>query len=136
MPDDTAPRGKRRVEALRDLGARTGEARTAEMACAVAAEALTNYARDVPFALLYLIDADGNRARLAGASGVGMDEAASPLVVDLKESSVWPFAAAVRDDTISIVKGLSERFNNVPPGPWSDPPHAAALVPIRSNKAP
>ena len=152
MPDDTAPRGiggvlamgyeitekiigERRVEALRDLGARTGEARTAEMACAVAAEALTNYARDVPFALLYLIDADGNRARLAGASGVGMDEAASPLVVDLKESSVWPFAAAVRDDTISIVKGLSERFNNVPPGPWSDPPHAAALVPIRSNKA-
>src|SRR6201996_7714429 len=61
VPDDTAPRGiggvlaivqestekivgERRVEALHDLGARTGEARTAEAACAIAAETLANYA--------------------------------------------------------------------------------------------
>ena len=25
--------------------------------------------------------------------------------------------------------------NVVPPGPWTDPPHSAVVVPVRSNKA-
>jgi signal transduction histidine kinase len=168
VPDDTAPRGiggvlamaheitekiigERRVEALRDLGARTGEAKTAEMACAIAAGTLANYARDVPFALFYLIDPDGKRARLAGATGVGMGEAASQLasqpvsqlvsqlVVDLNEGpeqvSAWPLAAAVRDEAMVTIDNLAARFAEVPSGPWSDPPHTAVIVPIRSNKA-
>jgi len=156
VPDETAPRGiggvlamaheitekivgERRVEALRDLGARTGEARTAEVACAIAAETLAGYARDVPFALFYLIDPDGMRARLVGAAGVSMGEAASPLVVDLHEGPeqgwVWPLAAAVRDEAMVRIDDLAARFANVPPGPWSDPPHTAVIVPIRSNKA-
>jgi len=156
VPDDTAPRGiggvlamgheitekiigERRVEALRDLGARTGEAKTAEMACAIAAETLTNYARDVPFALFYLIDSDDERARLAGTSGVGMGEVVSPALVDFREgqeqSSAWPLAAAVRDEAMTTIDDLAARFADVPPGPWSDPPHTAVIVPIRSNKA-
>jgi signal transduction histidine kinase/DNA-binding response OmpR family regulator len=156
VPDDTAPRGiggvlamaheitekiigERRVEALRDLGARTGEAKTAEMACAIAAETLTNYARDLPFALFYLIDPDGKRARLAGASGVGTGEVVSPPVVDFREgseqSSAWPLAVAVRNVAMTTIDDLAARFADVPPGPWSDPPHTAVIVPIRSNKA-
>lgn len=126
VPDDTAPRGiggvlamgheitekivgERRVEALRDLAARTAEARTAEVACAIAAETLANYARDVPFALLYLIDPDGKRARLVGATGVGMGEAVSPLVValdaDAERGPAWPLAAAVRDKAMGRNRG-------------------------------
>ena len=156
VPDETAPRGiggvlamaheitekiigERRVEALRDLGARTGEAKTAEMACAIAAETLANYARDVPFALFYLIDPDAKRARLAGATGAGMGEAASQLVVDLdkgpEQISAWPLAAAISDETIVTIDNLAARFAKVPPGPWSDPPHSAVIIPIRSNKA-
>lgn len=55
--------GDRRVEALRDLGARSSEAKTAEDACAVAAEILEAHAKDMPFALLYLIDPDRKTAR-------------------------------------------------------------------------
>src|SRR6185437_8047499 len=87
VPDATAPRGiggvlatvheitekvvaERRVVLLRDLGVRsvTG-AQTAEAACEVAARILSKHTRDVPFALLYLIDQDGQVARLAGAAG-------------------------------------------------------------------
>ena len=156
VPDDTAPRGiggvlamgheitekivgERRVEALRDLAAHTAEARTAEVACAIAAETLANYARDVPFALLYLIDPDGKRARLVGATGVGMGEAVSPLVVvldaDAECGPAWPLAAAVRDKAMVAIEDLAARFADVPSGPWSDPPHTAVIVPIRSNKA-
>src|SRR5215475_14070163 len=156
VPDDTAPRGiggvlamaheitkkiigERRVEALRDLGARTGEARTAEVACAIAAETLASYARDVPFALFYLIDSDPKRARLVSATGVGMGEPASPLVVDLREDtehgSAWPLAAVVGEKAMVTIDNLGARFANVPRGPWSDPPHMAVIVPVRSNEA-
>jgi hypothetical protein len=86
--------GERRMDALRDLGTRPAEAKTAEAACAVAARTLGTHAKDVPFALLYLTDADGRYARLAGAAGVTPGEAVSPQVVYLgaDDAGGWPMA--------------------------------------------
>ena len=87
VPDEAAPRGiggvlatihettqqviqERRLAALGELGARSAEAKTAEEACGVVAEVLSRHAKDVPFALVYLVEADGSTARLAGAAGV------------------------------------------------------------------
>jgi hypothetical protein len=50
--------GQRRLSALRDLGSRSGEAKTAEEACVIAARTLAGYPEDVPFALFYLLDGD------------------------------------------------------------------------------
>ncbi|HEU5327022.1 MAG TPA: ATP-binding protein [Thermomicrobiales bacterium] len=129
--------GERRVVALRDLGARVGEARTAAEACAIAAETLAAHASDVPFALFYLIDADRTHAHLAGAAGVGMGEDISSLTVNLREMADdgWPFAEALRTGTTQTVRRLHERFAGAPPGPWSDPPNTAVVMPIPSNKA-
>ena len=86
VPDDTVARaiggvlatvheitekviGERRIVILRDLGSRASHAKTAEDACAVAGAVLSNHAKDVPFALLYLIDPKGNEVRLAGSCG-------------------------------------------------------------------
>ncbi len=154
VPDETAPRGiggvlatvheitekvvgERRVIALRDLGARATSAKTAAEACTVAASILTAYAKDVPFTLLYLMDADGRRARLAGTAGVRAGEALSPAVVDLDNAGAagWPLAEAKRSETLQVVAHLGARFPRVPPGPWSDPPDTAVIVPIPSNKA-
>src|SRR4051812_28554101 len=46
--------GERRLALLRDLAARTADARRVEEVCASAAEALAGDAKDLPFALLYL----------------------------------------------------------------------------------
>ena len=129
--------GERRIVALRDLGARVGDARTAEEACQIAAEILTAHSRDIPFALFYLVDEDGKHARLAGAAGVQANEGISPLLADLtgSEESGWPFTAAWQTKTLQVVDNLSGRFDVVPPGPWSDAPHEAVVVPIPSNKA-
>ncbi len=102
MPDPTAPRGiggvlatvheitekvvgERRMVALRDLGARTGEARTAEGACADMADALAAHAFDAPFALIYLIDEAKTQARLAGAAGAMGGQPFAPVLVDETE---------------------------------------------------
>ena len=88
--------GDRRVVVLRDLGARSSDARTAEVACAIAAETLATHSKDIPFALLYLIDANRKEARLAGSAGVAPDEPSSPAVVSLEgdaaDKAVWPLA--------------------------------------------
>jgi signal transduction histidine kinase/CheY-like chemotaxis protein len=153
VPDDTAARGiggvlatvheitekvvaERRVQVLRDLGARGADARSAEEACAIAATTLADHVKDVPFALFYLIDGNAKEARLAGAAGVAPNEPASPLSIPLDaEDTAWPLARAMRHQQIVVVENLTDRFTRVPPGPWSDPPHSAVVVPIRSTKA-
>ena len=156
VPDETAPNGiggvlatvheitekvigERRIAALRDLGARTAEGKTAEEACAIAAQALAGHARDIPFALLYLVDEAGQRARLVGATGVGKGEAAAPVALELDRvagrDTEWPLAEVLRSGTGVTVENLSRCFSNVPAGPWSDPPHTAVVVPIKSNIA-
>ncbi len=154
VPDETAPNGiggvlatvheitdkvigERRVRVLRDLGLRAAEGRSAEAACAIAMETLAGHAEDVPFALLYLLDADGGWARLAGATGIGAAEIAGPPCVELGADAAsgagWPLAEAVRSGAMVVVDRLRDRVGRVPPGPWSDPPHSAAVIPIRSN---
>src|SRR5436190_593565 len=132
--------GERRVEVLRDLGARVGEAKTADDACAIAAETLTKHAKDVPFALFYLIDPDRKTARLAGAAGVGICGMASPKTIVLEnkgpKEAIWPLKEAEQSESMVVVPDLAERLlDQVPPGPWSDPPNTAVVVPIASNKA-
>ena len=152
VPDDTVPGGiggvlatvheitekvvsERRVVALRDLGARVGDAKTAEEACAIAAQTLAGHARDVPFVLLYLLDSESTQAHLAGAAGVAMGEDISPAEIDLSESegAAWPFAEVKARGSMQLVTSLGERFAAVPPGPWSGPPDTAVVVPIPSN---
>ena len=42
----------------------------------------------------------------------------------------------MRSESVRVVKDLPDRFGDqVPPGPWTDRPHTAAVIPIRSNKA-
>jgi len=154
VPDETAPGGiggvlatvneitnqvigERRIEVLRDLGARVGDARTAKEACRIAAETLNAHDKDIPFVMFYLIDADGKRCHLAGTAGVPGDGEISPIMLDLGEeqSNRWPLIAALQAESIQVVDDLDQRLPIVPPGPWSDPPSTAVVVPIPSNKA-
>lgn len=129
--------GERRLATLRDLGGEAAEAKTADEACRIAGKTLAAHDKDVPFALLYLIDADGRRARLAGRAGIAMDGPGCPSVVDLHsaEEQPWPLADVVRTETMQVVGNLGDRFGAVPTGPWSNPPREAVLAPIRSNIA-
>jgi signal transduction histidine kinase/DNA-binding response OmpR family regulator len=127
--------GERRMAALRDLGSRPAEAKTAEAACVVAVNTLGAHAKDIPFALLYLTDADGKRARLAAATGVAPGQVISPQLIDLDAGTGgWPVSEAGRTMRPQVVTDLAARFRDVPPGPWPDPPTTAVVLPIASSK--
>ena len=153
VPDPAAPRGiggvvaivheisakivaDRRILALRDLGLRSGEARTADEACADAAATLASCSKDVPFALVYLLDEKGESAHLVAQAGADACASLTPDIVPLLDgSAAWPFAECLRTQQIVVVNELSRRFDRLPPGPWPDPPTMAAVVPLKSQMA-
>jgi signal transduction histidine kinase/DNA-binding response OmpR family regulator len=122
--------GERRIVILRDLAARTGDARTATEACAIAAETLARHAKDVPFALLYLLDADRKLAQLAGAAGVERGGSISPEKIALKDHDDrrgWHFPTAT---TPIVVDNLPARFADIPTERFSNLSRAAVVLPI------
>jgi PAS domain S-box-containing protein len=152
VPDETVPTGiggvlatvheitgkviaERRVRTLRDLGARVGEAKNAQEACAIVAQTLAAHDRDIPFALFYLIDSEGT-ARLAGAAGVEMGQDISPLTIELssQHSHGWPMFDTKTTASLQVVEKIQTRFTHIPDGPWPTPPHAAVVVPIPSSR--
>ncbi len=154
VPDTSAPRGiggvlatvheitekiigERRLALLRDLAARGAEGRNAEEACLLAAQTIEKYPKDVPFVLLYLLDADQKQARLACSAGMA-DVAGVARHVTIAETSKsnrhWPFSEVFRKNAVSVVKNIASRLPEVPPGPWADPPRSAVVLPIPSSK--
>ncbi len=128
---------ERRVSILRDLGVEATENTTEEI-CRVAMQTLGRHSKDVPFALLYLVDANGRHARLVGTAGTEAGRDASPQLVSLDPADAkqgWPFAVALRGQGVVQVADLPSRFDAVPAGPWAEPAHTAVLLPLRSNKA-
>jgi hypothetical protein len=131
--------GERRVQTLRDLADRAGEARSAAEACAIAAEQLAGNQADILFALLYLLDPTGSQAQLVGAMGLAPGTPASPETVDLMAANTaakaWPFKEVVKSGASIILENVSERFGALPSGPWEASPHTAIILPItRANQ--
>src|SRR5215469_7051608 len=145
VPDETVPGGiggvlatvheitekviaERRNVVLRDLGARSAEPKTAEEACALAAETLGRHVRDVPFALLYLIDPKRTHAVLAGSAGLKLPSGgavrALPLRHDEREN-LWPLAEVMASEQLQLVESITDAVAPLPGGPWSDPPSRA-----------
>ncbi|HEY9674829.1 MAG TPA: histidine kinase dimerization/phospho-acceptor domain-containing protein, partial [Waterburya sp.] len=131
--------GERRLRTLRELAAKTAEAKTVEKACQIVTTTLSINPHDIPFALLYRVEPDGKQARLAGATGIEAGTVASPEQVDLlQESEVdrWNLARVNRTGKAELVSDLPKRFGVLPKGAWSDSPTEALVIPIaQSGKA-
>jgi PAS domain S-box-containing protein len=153
VPDDTAPRGiggvlatvheitakvigERRVAVLRDLGSSAPDVTTPEDACAIAAQTLARHTLDIPFVLLYLINADRKRAHLVGSAGLEPGGALSPTLVDLAAdgNGCWPLGETIRSEALQVVDRLDQRSLPGHIGPWADSPRSAVTVPILSSK--
>jgi PAS domain S-box-containing protein len=125
--------GERRMRILNDLSARASDARTAEEACVRAARTLATNDSEIPFAVSYLLDASGVRARAVGCAGIEPGSAGAPTVIDLADDdSAWPVGTALRSGSPVVVTGLSARFGALPGGPWPEAPATALVLPLLS----
>src|SRR5262245_51996255 len=79
---------------------------------------LEAHAKDLPFALIYLYNADGRQAGLRCAHGATAGDAIAPNVIDLDaENAVWPAPQLLATATPVIIDDLSARFAALPNGP-------------------
>ena len=84
---------ERRLRTLSKMGRPADPALSVDAACQTIVETLGENKIDVPFALIYLREADD--ARLVGCVGVEAGSAAAPLDLPMDdENTVWPLRAA------------------------------------------
>jgi signal transduction histidine kinase len=123
---------ERRTRALRDLSSGTSKAHTVEEACELAAQAMSAYRLDLPFALFYLFDENGECARLIASSGLAHDSAASPAFVSLLPSaqSSWPLSDVAAAGQVRYVDDLEVRFGQFSCGDYPESQKVALVFPL------
>lgn len=121
--------GERRMKTLREM---TVEARTANEAARLCAEILGRNSRDIPFALVYLLDDADQHLHLGGHAGLEPGSAASPHRVAMAHPDAigWPLARVAAQGRAELVENLAARFDCLPKEPWDEPAHQAMLLPI------
>lgn len=117
---------------LREHATRTLHARTVDEVCAQTAQALATCDRDLPFALVYLADAEGRHLSLACASGIERGHPAAPQWIAMQAGSVWPVAQALADREPRVVD-LVDAFGSLPSGAWPVAPRRAAVLPLAGS---
>jgi signal transduction histidine kinase len=119
----------RRMRMLRQMAV---EARTVNEAATLCAEILASNPKDVPFALVYLLDEPGKFLLLVAHAGLKPGTPASPLTVDIREpdGTAWPLARVATQGASVIVDDLTRRFDDLPKEPWGESSHQAMLLPI------
>ena len=121
--------GDRRLQTL-SLLSREAQAKTVEAACLFAIQALAINSYDIPFAMLYQVEADGSSAKLVTTTPIE-ETATIPSRVNLTQhSDAWKLTQVYHTGEAAIVDDLTTRFGALPTGAWEKPPSAAWVVPL------
>jgi PAS domain S-box-containing protein len=144
VPDATAPRGiggvlatvheitdkviaERRSRLLAAVGAQVSEIRTAEEACQNALEVISRYPKDVPFALLYLVDKPDQPAQRVATTGLHEEQ-----VTAIETVSTPIIAAAIQTESSRLLD-LNTTFLHAPSMAAPEFASRAIVIPIKSN---
>ncbi len=122
--------GERRTRAIRDLTACLAQAGSITEVFDLTVRTLANFAFDLPFVLLYRVDA-GSVYRLAGVTGIAAGTGVSPAELDPVHASPWPLSAVMASQQIVRVPDFAGCLNGVACGPYDEPPDQAFVIPIR-----
>jgi len=124
----------RRLRTLRELDAETANAKTVDEACQISASVLANNPRDIPFALIYLLDGDRQQAQLVGTTNLAVPSPASPSVIEFSRAAeaadCWSLNSVLATGQSQIIENLVARFGSLPGGAWDRSPNTALVLPL------
>ena len=132
---DVTPRvlNARRLRTLSELAANSLVEKTTAGACATAGRIMSKNADDIPFALLYLADADEKWATLEQAVGHFGSEPA--MAVELEGAATefpWPIAQVFQTAERRIVR--AEHVSQLPAGAEGHAVAEAVVLPVASQR--
>jgi PAS domain S-box-containing protein len=125
--------GERRLKTLRELAAQAIMAKNSREAVDMSMKTCSGNPADIVFAMLYLLDADGCHASLAGTAGFGEKAPPGPfdIALDSKDHHHWPLQNVLQKGAIQVIDNLQERFTPLPDRYWNRPASQAILLPIQ-----
>ena len=121
---------ERRTRALRDLTAQLGSADTRAGLYRQLVQTMAQFAFDLPFVLLYEVDADAGGYRLVGDTGLLAGTALAPHTLAPDDAAAWPMPALMTAGAALRVDGLGERLGQTPCGPYDEAPGTAFALPV------
>src|SRR4051812_32379920 len=101
--------GERRLKATQALAARTREAKAVHQACVISGTVLNEHTADIPFALIYLLDAKGDAVLECAAGFTGESGAPARIALSTGEASPWPLAEVLRTGAAVMVDARGVR---------------------------
>ena len=123
--------GQRRLALLREIAAATAEGRNSDQVYQAAARCLSqpHALRDLPFSLIFALQADGKSLIKVAAAGISDTHPAAPSKLDVTDDSIWPLPQVMESGQVQVVE-LANHVAPIPTGAWDVPPANAVLVPI------
>jgi signal transduction histidine kinase/PleD family two-component response regulator len=91
---------------------------------------------DLPFALLYAVDADRAIASLVGSTLQGASNLAAPHIALDSDGAGWPLGAVASENQPRLVTDVSARFGAVVGAKWPEAVPAALVLPITRPSLP
>ena len=124
---------ERQLRTLRDLAARAGGAESVVVVCETALRILSENDADAPFAAVYLLDEEEDKAQPVerlGMRDAGYDGETGPVSLLAPSAHGWPLFEALRASEPLVVDDLPARVGAVPGGRWAEPPRRGIVVPF------
>jgi PAS domain S-box-containing protein len=123
----------RRTQALRDLGAALGKAKSIHNIGQTTATMQPDFVLDVPFLLIYQLDHTSGTANLISTAGLPEGTALTPTSISLHQdaSHTWPLAQVQASGLMQQVHNLEQRFGHFTCEPYPEAPNTALLLPLK-----
>jgi signal transduction histidine kinase len=123
--------GERRLRMLRDLAAGCKGAESETEAYRSAARILATDPQDIPFSLIYRIDATSSMASLEATAGIAAGSAGAPELVALDGAGddPWSLRRIAASGRAVQVTDLAS-WPNLPTGAWGVAAHEAMVLPV------
>ncbi|HCI82280.1 MAG TPA: hypothetical protein DHW02_21610, partial [Ktedonobacter sp.] len=122
---------ERRAMTLRQLAAPILHIDDQREVCEHVMQILGHNPDDVPFALLYFVDAPRVTLRLGAATGIEAGTFAAPHVIHVSEGNpVWPLATVLEQGKPLVLDDLTTRIRGLSTGSQMRPPSSAILLPL------
>ncbi len=119
--------GRRQISLLQELATSAG-ARNVKDVCDRVVAALATNSRDLPFALIYLLDASGQNVVFSGAAGISRDHPAVCPSIAINDNAPWPLAQVLQSNSLRVVD-----VTGLPAGAWPQSPDKAVVLPIAAG---
>jgi signal transduction histidine kinase/CheY-like chemotaxis protein len=117
---------ERRLRTLRELATQAAQAQDEASAWQGAARVLKSSAADLPFSILYELDATGQQARVVSNSAVAL----APRVIHAGNASAWPLFEVAADGAPRLVQGIRRRFGDHAGSQWPEPIDEVMVLPV------